>query len=402
MAKLYALPDRMADDRLQIMTIHKAKGLEFDVVIVPGLGRSSRANDKKLLKWMERARSQCQANEEENGLDLLLAPIQETGAKEDVIYTWLQKYEDYKANLEDQRLLYVASTRAKSNLHLLGCIDLVANKEGVSEYKKPRVKTLLNKLWPVVQVNFLKASEETVVAGEEGRLNVEEEVMSEVVLNQSICRLKSGWNLPKAPSPLRWHPPRDVVSNNQEDIEFSWAGEAARHVGSVVHRWLQRMAEDELKGWSEERVKRLRGAFKHGLMIDGMSGYDKTIDHAIERVTSALILSINDPRGRWLLGPQKNARNELRVSANINEKIINVVIDRTFLTAEGVRWVVDYKTSYHEGGGVENFLDREQTRYRTQIDHYATIMQLKDKQSVRIGLYFPLLGGWREWVLKNS
>lgn len=402
LAKLYALPDRMADDRLQIMTIHKAKGLEFDVVIVPGLGRSSRGTDKKLLKWMERARSQCQIHKEESDLDLLLAPIQETGAKEDAIYTWLQKYEEHKANLEDQRLLYVASTRAKSNLHLLGCVDLVVNKDGVSEYKNPRINTLLNKLWSVVQVNFSKASEEAVVAGEVGHLDDKEEATSEVVISQSIYRLKSGWHMPIAPSSMQWHPSQDVVSNNQEDIEFSWASEAARHVGSVVHRWLQQIAEDELKGWGEKKIKQLQGAFRRGLILNGMSGHDKTIDQAIERVTSALILSINDPRGQWLLGAQENAQNELRMSANINEKIINVVIDRTFLTEEGVRWVVDYKTSYHEGGDVENFLDREQARYRAQLDRYAAIMQLKDKQSVRLGLYFPLLGGWREWTLKNK
>lgn len=401
LAKLYALPDRMADDRLQIMTIHKAKGLEFDVVIVPGLGRSSRGNDKKLLKWMERARSQCQVNEEESGLDLLLAPIQEAGSDEDAIYTWLQKFDDNKANLEDQRLLYVASTRAKSNLHLLGCVDLVVNKDGVSEYKNPRVKTLLNKLWPVVQIDFLKAAEEILATGEAGHQNAEEGTASDIVLSQSIYRLKSGWSLPVAPSSVQWCPPQDVASNMHEDIEFSWASEAARHVGSVVHRWLQRMAEDELNGWNEKSIKYLRGAFKQGLVLSGMSVHDKAIDHAIERITSALILTINDPRGRWLLGVQKNAHNELRVSANINEKIINVAIDRTFITAEGDRWIVDYKTSHHEGGGVEDFLDREQGRYRKQLDQYAAIMQLKDRQPVRLGLYFPLLGGWREWELKN-
>jgi ATP-dependent exoDNAse (exonuclease V) beta subunit len=44
--KLYALPDVEAtDDDLQIMTIHKAKGLEFDTVIVPGLDRGPGRSD---------------------------------------------------------------------------------------------------------------------------------------------------------------------------------------------------------------------------------------------------------------------------------------------------------------------------------------------------------------------
>ena len=54
--KLWALPDvHAAANDVQIMTIHKAKGLEFDHVIVPGLGRVPRGDDKRLFLWMERA-----------------------------------------------------------------------------------------------------------------------------------------------------------------------------------------------------------------------------------------------------------------------------------------------------------------------------------------------------------
>src|SRR5438445_5485240 len=51
---LYALPDVAAgDDDLQIMTIHKAKGLEFDTVIVPGLDRGPGRSDPPLFLWKE-------------------------------------------------------------------------------------------------------------------------------------------------------------------------------------------------------------------------------------------------------------------------------------------------------------------------------------------------------------
>src|SRR5439155_3800216 len=53
--QLYALPDVAAgDDDLQIMTIHKAKGLEFDTVIVPGLDRIPGHSDPPLFLWKER------------------------------------------------------------------------------------------------------------------------------------------------------------------------------------------------------------------------------------------------------------------------------------------------------------------------------------------------------------
>ena len=41
------------DSKISLMTIHKSKGLEFDTVILPGLGRAPRSDDKSLLMWQE-------------------------------------------------------------------------------------------------------------------------------------------------------------------------------------------------------------------------------------------------------------------------------------------------------------------------------------------------------------
>jgi ATP-dependent exoDNAse (exonuclease V) beta subunit len=112
---------------------------------------------------------------------------------------------------------------------------------------------------------------------------------------------------------------------------------------------------------------------------------------------TALTHAVTDPRGRWLLGPQQDARSELRMTTVAGGEYFDHVIDRTFRDANGQRWVVDYKTSSHEGADIEGFLNREQERYHVQLDRYATLMRLVDGQAVRRGLYFPLLKGWREW-----
>jgi hypothetical protein len=78
-----------------------------------------------------------------------------------------------------------------------------------------------------------------------------------------------------------------------------------------------------------------------------------------------------------------------------------VVLDRTFVDAEGVRWIVDYKTGTHEGGDPQAFLDREQQRYAPQLARYARLMKLLDPRPIRLGLYFPLLGAWREWPAED-
>jgi hypothetical protein len=72
-------------------------------------------------------------------------------------------------------------------------------------------------------------------------------------------------------------------------------------------------------------------------------------------------------------------------------------MDRTFVDKHGTRWIVDFKTSAHTGGGLEAFLDREQDRYRSQLERYAVVLRKLDTRPIRLGLYFPLLGGWREW-----
>ncbi|MCW5621848.1 MAG: hypothetical protein KIS79_12130, partial [Burkholderiales bacterium] len=85
-------------------------------------------------------------------------------------------------------------------------------------------------------------------------------------------------------------------------------------------------------------------------------------------------------------------------TAMLEEGIVHVALDRTFVDEHGTRWIIDYKTSTHEGGELEAFLDREQLRYREQLERYARIMHALDGRQVRLGLYFPLLGGWREWT----
>ena len=76
---LFARPDPRADESLQLMTMHKAKGLEFDVVIVPGLGAGPGRRDKPLLTWLGRPRPA-------GDNDLLLAPLEPKGGEKDPIY----------------------------------------------------------------------------------------------------------------------------------------------------------------------------------------------------------------------------------------------------------------------------------------------------------------------------
>ena len=127
-----------------------------------------------------------------------------------------------------------------------------------------------------------------------------------------------------------------------------------------MHRWLQRIADDVAQGWDEKRVAALRTTFRAELGARGVS--ERELEVATGRVATALAHAVTDERGRWLLGRQQDARNELRLTAIVNCERVNLVIDRTFRGADNTRWIVDYKTSSHEGADVEAFLDRERER----------------------------------------
>ncbi len=139
---LFAPPDASAGDRLQLMTIHKAKGLEFDAVILPGLGEITRPDDQSLLLCVE------------HGGERLLAAVPESGNEKDPTYEYLMTIERRKSDQETARLLYVAVTRARRSVHLLGCVT-VKDDGGIG---KPRSDSFMKLLWPALGEQFANPS----------------------------------------------------------------------------------------------------------------------------------------------------------------------------------------------------------------------------------------------------
>jgi ATP-dependent exoDNAse (exonuclease V) beta subunit len=124
------------------------------------------------------------------------------------------------------------------------------------------------------------------------------------------------------------------------------------------------------------------------------------LESARLRVKNALCSALADERGRWILSEQhQDARSEYALSTVQAQRLVNIRIDRTFIDADGVRWIIDYKTGAHTGSDVDGFLDQEQERYRGQMERYAAVFRQMEEHPIRLGLYFPLLSGWRSWEL---
>jgi len=247
--------------------------------------------------------------------------------------------------------------------------------------KNPTRGTLLHTLWPVVAGEF---------AHPQPRARAEAGPAVPLAKQGELRRIVAGSVRLEVPAHVSWAAPAERTKS--DPIEFSWVGDTARRVGSVVHRWLQRIAEDEGKGWTRRRIEGERESIGRELAARGV--IDAELERACDRVIKGLGACLEDKRGKWLLGPQRNARNEYRFSTVIDGARRMLGIDLLFDADVGDTWIVDYKTSSHEGADPEGFLAREQERYRDQLERYALAIA---NPRARRGLYFPLLKGWREW-----
>ncbi|HEU5399622.1 MAG TPA: 3'-5' exonuclease, partial [Gammaproteobacteria bacterium] len=377
LALLFARPDPEADDGLQLMTIHKAKGLEFDVVILPGLAAATRGDDPDLLVWLERPRAEQEA-------DILLAPLDAPGQdRRDPLYAWVRLLRKEQARLERARLLYVAVTRAREELHLLGAVT-VKEKQGDREMSAPRPGSLLELLWPTVRGEFEQALGAVALPGT-GAAHVQS--------GAGFTRLKQDWQLPEPGAPARWA--GGTVLAAEEVPEFEWVGETLRHVGTVVHRMLQYIADEGVEQWDEVRLKRALPTIIQLLAQAGVR--EEELQGAVHDVAQAVQNTLDDERGRWLLTAHPQARSEYALSVLENGRLDTGVIDRSFVDEDGVRWVVDYKTSRHAGADVEAFLERERRRYAPQLERYAFLTRGLGAARVKVALYFPLLKRFLEW-----
>ena len=383
--KMYALPDLESDGTLQLLTLHKAKGLEFDTVILPGLGRRPPSDDSKLLHWLE-------FGQQASTSGLVLAPISPLGEDTNKTVKYLKRLDSEKRHYEDGRLLYVAATRAKKRLHVLGHTSLKENKEdGSLEMNDPDKTSLLASLWPAVIDDYQNAFNNY-----DADSMAEEE--SEVANNKySRTRLVHDWTLPKPQESIQIAG-KPKAQEAGEPVEFSWAGETARHVGTVVHRFLQRIGEMGIDNITQENLKDYKIIARTMLLRLGVPA--DRLDSAVDKVDAALQATLKDAKGKWILSDKHEQANcEYAITGVQDGYARHMIIDRTFIDDQGTRWIIDYKTGSHTGGGLDEYLDREQERYSPQLEAYANVVGRVEDNPVRLALYFPMMGGWREWSI---
>lgn len=387
LAKLYAAPDPNGDARLQIMTIHKSKGLEFDVVILPELQRPPKPKGTELLLWSERIGKDGQDH-------FILAPVHPTGSEKDAIYSFVQFEQKQREHFEACRLLYVACTRAKKKLIILCRLKRDADAQ---IWKPPSSRSLLSFIWHAIAPNLVEV-------GDDHGTDLQETLPSNEHRNDSegvatLSRLPETWLGPRYASGalLKSFVAESDYDNSRLEhwdvLEKDSTGHAA--FGTLVHEILQVAVEGGIHAVRNRNFEECNASWSARLRELGAT--QQQIDVWISDVATALNNASKDQFLHQLL-------NYAAVQCEFPIHVVDddgveqqFVLDLLCTTGHDKAVIVDYKTSRPlQKQHLQEFLDSEKMKYADILTQYREAVGKLGFGSVQVYLYFVMIGHWLE------
>jgi len=444
--KLTALPNPEAGSEcgVQLMTIHKSKGLEFEVVIVPDLQAGISRGKHKLLSWLERGLAQPDDSGEIT--EFLVAPLQTKGADGGAAKKWVDKVYRQRESQEDRRILYVVATRAREELHLFARPAYKIESNGQFSLAEPRT-SLLFTAWPALEEEVQARFEEWKTSREKFAAS-EEQVIETIAASESnllvmptpvkptlLCRLPPDYQPPPpesagTPSFPRFpaervgdHEPQpSAISTNRsgapglafetwESTHYSRheGGKLSRAFGAAVHSLLEELARQRsTHEWEPARaaLKRFEPRIAAQVRASGVDQAQAT-RIASQALESALNAS-KDPIGQWILSPHTGAASETSWAGVISGNLSTVRVDRVFRAgptpqSEGKDcwWIVDYKTAHAHNADPSTVLPELRQIFAPQLETYAAVLRnLHGTDApIRAGLYYPRMLALDWWEL---
>jgi ATP-dependent exoDNAse (exonuclease V) beta subunit len=372
----YAPPDPgAAPSPVELMTVHRAKGLEFDVVFLPFLdwnplsgGRGSQP--PYLLERLPGSRAE----------HLIAMAPDRRREKSAGLYRLLRDIGNKKKLAEAKRIFYVAVTRARRSLYLSGAVGMTDGE------LSPRKDT---PLWWLYTHHGLKLSEDEELIAEND--NFSDLYFNPAVISESLDMQAEPDELP-APLPFSPEPlpyislaPSQLADKQQaprQELEDPYAKER----GIVTHRALEHLGHG--------RPLPKLSAVVAALTSEGVPETEANtiaedilyeVEHCMQEDFFVWLLTEDHPQAysEWTI-EDRPAENQVRTGT-----LDRVVFDGSLW------WVVDYKTSRPQSGeSVDGFVEREVHCYRPQLLAYRDMVAnafSQDKSSVRPVLYFTAL-----------
>ena len=365
---------------VQVLTIHKAKGLEFDHVIIPGLANTSRNEDKSLLLWHERMNNNGEPQ-------LLISPINSAGGEEHGLYNFIKDEKKRKKSLEETRLLYIAITRAKRSVNLIATV-LINDRNQMTIPSN----SLLSRIWREVQ----RESKGLKVFSCDGFLE-----------NRNQKNMQNSDKVPK-PTPLRRfknivcltdserrHLEAKSIFGVDTRVSTDAEQESIRYtidakIGELIHESLEDYAISRSKSHflNELPIKQ-----KHwGHQLEYYTTDDRSIRRAIEFIHGSIENCAKDDDLKWIFDESNNTcKSEFEISCSQNGKIKTYIVDRTLIDNRGVRWIIDFKTGIPKNESMEEFIFRQKKIHTPQLRKYDELFKKLENRETKIAILLTSL-----------
>ena len=353
---------------VQLLTMHKAKGLEFDHVIIPGLANRSRSDDKPLFAWHERLNSKGQAR-------LFFAALSATGSEEDSLYALLRHEKEHQTLLENTRLLYIAITRARRSVKLFATVGL-SNKNQL--LISPN--SLLGGIWRELE-------------RERNGLNI---VSLKSLIEATAQQKQVAKNKLPSPTPIRRFQTLQKLDdaelkhlaelNQQSDSEdhnsYEQESNLTARIGEIIHQELEDYTNSEEKESYLNSLSEKRAYWS--LLLLNVADSKQELTDSLEMITESIQKTLGDEDLNWIFdNNQKECQSELSISSLHKGKIQNHVIDRTFIDEDNVRWIIDYKSSRPKGDESE-FIRDQTNKHEEQLRRYKRLFEAMEDRTIKM------------------
>jgi ATP-dependent exoDNAse (exonuclease V) beta subunit len=420
LADLCALPDPTSscDFGVQLMTIHKSKGLEFEVVIVPDLQAQGGRGSAELLSWFERGL--LEPDEDGALSEFLVAPVQYKGTDPGAAKRWVDGARRDRETQEMRRILYVAATRAREELHFFAQPTYKVNANREEQLVEPP-KSLLATAWPAL-------GDEIRARFGERPNNAQPSVPRSEFFVNSIAAAKD--NLVVMPSPpiptmirrispdfatsiagaINEVPTAGIVGRREPEGYTRHEGNlSSRALGNAVHGLLEELSRLRKSfDWDASRaaLERLRPRTLAVIRGSGIAG--GVADRISSEAHAIALQASQEPIGQWILSPHADAAAESGWAGVISGSLRQIRVDRIFRAGvaplevgDNALWIIDYKTAHADGADPAATAAELRETFRPQLEMYASILRKLrgEKTPIRAGLYYTRIAILDWWEI---
>ncbi len=352
---------------IQLLTIHKSKGLEFPAVIIPFCDWNLQKGNSAFLKnymWIDCTQIEKTAEESEVPVDfneIKVLPVFKENLK-DTYFESQKQSEEILETIDALNVLYVALTRPEYSLALCG------------KTTKEHNKNVADVLW-----RFLMNNSETLEYDGFIQYNTEKKEY-----------FSHDGNKKKT----------NIFAPEEEIVEFQFSMQVAEITYSQTKKaeeFVQNLAESFDSAQQTQNIElspRMLGIALHSILaqIETRETQEQAIQNALLRgeIRNEHIVAINKilqtmfshkKVQRWFNGDFRVLNEAEIICAGVGEEVISYRPDRIMITPENEVIIVDYKFGESK---------KHLSHYKKQVQHYAQLLHEIGYAKVSTFLWFAL------------